>query len=125
MTAFRATVVYPLINNENSWPVVEWKEDEDTEVIAIFHIQNEPDGVDACSWLMHSANGVHTEENATSRWKRSSIEWSVRQLGHLKTLFGAAQHVMGILEWSVADALPLYCQSRPENCSDGQYGLLK
>jgi hypothetical protein len=118
MTALRATAAYPLIDDASSWPVVEWKEDDDTEVLAIFHIDEDVEEPESCSWVTHTGVGPCKDDDKTQRrWRKSSIAWNVGHLGHLKTLFGAAQHILDLLEWSVADAFVLYCQSDPEDCS--------
>jgi hypothetical protein len=45
VTGFRASIIYSFSDDSYSWPVVEWKEGHDTEVIAIFWVRN---------WLSHT-----------------------------------------------------------------------
>ena len=118
MTALRATAVHPLVNDTSSWQVVEWKEGDDTEVIAVFHVDEDVKEPESCSWVSHTGVGICEDDKSGKRWRKSSISWSVGHLGHLKILFGAAQHVLGVLEWSVADAVVLYCQTDPKECSN-------
>jgi hypothetical protein len=117
MTALRVTMMYALKNTAGAWPVVEWQEEDGTEVIAIFHFDDLEDP-STCSWLKHVGRRYSLAER---RWMENSIAWNVATLAHLKTLFIAAQHTLGVLEWSVADAIALYCQSSPKECSKDEY----
>lgn len=117
MTALRVSAVCSFTNNDFSWPILEWKESDDTETIAIFHIEDQDEPED-CSWLMHSGVDKSGEVETEKKWAGSAVSWSVADLDHLKTLFGAAQHTLGILEWPVQDAIKLYCQTNPSTCSD-------
>jgi hypothetical protein len=42
-------------------------------------------------------------------------------IGQLKTLFHAAQHLSGILEWSATDSHNIYCEGNFANCSQEEY----
>jgi hypothetical protein len=124
VTGFRANIIYSIGEEEFAWPVVEWKEGVDTEVIAIFYIDEEsPSGV--CSWLMHYGHGVVEDysTNRTKRWKSATISWSVTDMDHLKSLFGAAQNLFGVLGWSTNDMIQLYGKRNLENCSEDEYVL--
>jgi hypothetical protein len=121
MTALRATAAHPLVDDASSWPVVEWKEGDDIEVLAIFHVDEDVEEPESCSWVTHTGVGPCEDDKTERRWKKSSVAWNVGHLGHLKTLFGAAQHILSFLEWSVADAFVLYCQSDPKDCSAEEY----
>jgi hypothetical protein len=118
ITGFRASVVYSFTTDECFWPVIEWKENDDTEVLAIFYIdENEPE---ICSWLIHSGSGIRTE--GTGRWNRTFVSWNVTEISHLKSLFGAAQHLLGLLGWSAEDLLNLYYQvEEEEDCNVEKY----
>src|SRR5208282_89010 len=37
VTAFRVSILFAFLNDDRSWPVVEWKEGNDKELIALFH----------------------------------------------------------------------------------------
>lgn len=117
MTGFRTSTIYSFTNNDCSWPVVEWIEDNDTEVLAIFDVEDHVVETGLCSWLMHHGMGIDKNKES-GRWKQTSISWSVTCLHRLSLLFQAAQHLLGVLEWSVVDALALYVQTSSEDCSD-------
>jgi hypothetical protein len=113
LTSLRSTVVHTFTRDECFWVALEWKEDKNTDVLAIFQIDDENDP-DLSNVLMHYGFGDETNENTTRPWIRTAISWTVTGLGYLKTLFGAAQHVLGILELSVADASTL-CSEPPSS----------
>ena len=56
-----------------------------------------------------------------SAWNEASIVWTVTNIGQLKALFHAAQHLLGILEWSSADSHKIYCEGNFVNCSQEEY----
>jgi hypothetical protein len=120
MTGFRASTIYSFTSNGQSWPVVEWREDDDTEVLAIFDVEPHVVQTGLCSWLMHHGMGIN-QSKEPRRWKKTSISWSVLCISRLKVLFRAAQQLLGILGWSVEEAVRLYCQSSPEDCSSETY----
>lgn len=101
-TGLRCSVVYPIGHDDVFWVIVEWKEDGDTDVITIFNIYDE-DEPGFASWMMHRGYGDRP-------WRKTSISWSVVNIEHLRLLFEAAQHVIGILELPTADALKLCCE---------------
>ena len=118
ITALRASVAYSLTDDELSWPVVEWNEEDGTENIAIFHVdQVEPE---ECSWMMHS--GVGTSDHHF--WQSSRVDWNVSDIDDLKMLFGVTQRVLGILDWSTADALALYCGAKCDSKEGYLYWLV-
>ena len=107
MTALRAVPAY--LFNRKSWPMIEWTECDETKTIAIFHFEeNEPE---EGSWLMQSGQIV-AFETTTHRLQKSRIAWNVANLGHLKTLFGVAQHMLGLLEWPFANTLEQLYQKK-------------
>lgn len=115
VTGVRATVIYSLKNDDCAWSVVEWTEGDDGEGMAIFQF-DEKSAV--YSFLMHCGEGIIDNEDCVRRWERCSVTWRIGDISDLKRLFGAAQHILGILEWSVVDILKLYCESNPGECSD-------
>lgn len=118
VTGVRASVVYPFRNEDCPWPIVEWTEDDDAEGMAIFQF-DENSGL--CSSLIHYGEGIVDYENRVLRWERCSVTWRIGDTGDLRRLFGAAQHILGILEWSIGDILKLYCKRNPGKCSDQTY----
>ena len=110
MTGFRATLVESLID-KTSWPVIEWKEGSDTCVLVIFLFTR----CGTANWLCHRA--LHQGDN----WQHSNISWNVGHLDHLRTLFGGAQHLLGMLDWSVKDMITLYCQEDKNGCATAEY----
>jgi hypothetical protein len=118
VTGFRVSVLFAFLNDDRSWPVVEWKEDNDKELMALFHFDDRP-GV--CSWLVHYGAGILSDPTDEARWIERSIAWGVTDMSHLKTLFGAVQHFLGILEWSPEVALNLYCAIGPTTCSQQEF----
>jgi hypothetical protein len=115
ITGFRAGVVR-LLNDEKLWPVVEWREDHDTDVLAIFKVMGP--GI-PCGCLMHYGEGIAWLER--TRWRRSALTWQVTEIGDLCDLFLVAQHSLGMLHWSNEDIVNLYVKDCPENCTDEQY----
>lgn len=115
ITGFRAGVV-KLFNDEKVWPIVEWREGRDIDVLAIFKVM----GSDApCGCLMHYGNGI--EWGVRKRWRESSLVWQVTAIVDLCDLFMVVQHILGILHWSNEDIANLYLKDCPENCSNEQY----
>lgn len=119
MIALRATAVYMLNDDDNVWPVVEWIEIDGTARLAIFHFDDLA-GPENGSWLMHS--GLSGNGDC---WRQSRVDWNVADTQHLKILFRVVQHVWGVLEWSVEDAMKLYCQIPSDDNSDKEYILRK
>ena len=124
VTAFRVSILFALPNDDRSWPVVEWKEDNDKELMALFHFDEKSRCPGVCSWLVHYGAGILSDPTDEDRWTETSIAWGVTDMSHLKTLFGAAQHFLGILEWSPEVVLNLYCAIEPTTCSQTEYVLL-
>ena len=123
VTGFRVSILFAFRNDDRSWPVVEWKEGNDTELVALFHFDDNSQSPGVCSWLVHYATGISSDPSDEARWSKTSIAWGVTDMSHLKTLFGAAQHFLGILEWSPEVALNLYCAIEP-TCSKNEYIFL-
>lgn len=114
ITGFRAGIVR-LLNDDKIWPVVEWREGLDTDVLAIFKVM----GSDApCGCLMHYGDGIVWQDR--KRWRRSFITWQVAEMGDLGDLFAVVQHILGMLHWSNEDIVNLYFKDSPIDCSDEQ-----
>ena len=114
ITACRACVIFPLVGDAQSWPVVEWQEGSNTDVIAMFHVENEEEP-EPFSWILHSITISGQQE---SRSNRNTFFWRVTDLPILNTLFRVAQHALGILSWSTADANKLYCEQTDKEKKD-------
>jgi len=116
VTGFRASFVDSLVNNECFWPVVEWREGDDVEVIALFYV--DVDTVpETCGWLMHRGEGITDGKVDGRRWRSTSTSWRVSEMSHLKSTFQGALHLLCILEWPVFDMLVLYCHYTPPDHS--------
>ena len=118
VTAFRVSILFAFVNDDRSWPVIEWKEGNDKELLALFHFDDAHPRSEVGSWLVHYGAGISTDED---RWSVTSIAWGVTDMSHLKKLFGAARHFLGILEWDPQVALNLYCGIEPSNPSNPEY----
>lgn len=115
ITALRAVPAYFFSDNQ-SWPIVEWKEQDDVMTIAVFHF-DDIDEPDEGSWLIHSGRRVADNTLLEKyRWEQSRIEWNVAEIGLLKILFRVVQHMMGLLEMSPVDALGLIRNISSNNC---------
>jgi hypothetical protein len=105
IVSVRAWVIYSFSDQDESWPVVEWKDGIDTSALAIFDFDD--DGF--CSYVMYYSS----KENGCG----SSLGWMVSSLSCLNVLLQAAQHMLGILNWSKADAMKLYCETDASPCT--------
>ena len=119
ITALRATPVYLFNDEENSFPLVEWTEEDDTKSVAIFHFEDDEKPEEG-SWLMHSGRLVG-KSKSPRRWKQSRIDWNVANIEHLKILFGVAQHMLGLLEWPPSEAFKIYCNMKSNTTSVTEY----
>jgi len=105
LTALRANPVYLFTKDEQPYPVLEWREADDTTSIAIFHVDPKQKECERCSasWLMHSF--IPSGE----KQEKSRLNWSVSHVSHIPLLFTLAQHLFGVLQWSNEDILNIYC----------------
>jgi hypothetical protein len=120
VTALRASVVSSFVDDNLAFPVIEWKESNETENVAIFHFDAHTNP-EECSWLMHS--GLRDLDNLTagsSKWQSSRIDWNLANIGHLSGLFGVAKHSLGVLEWPTADILTLCGGRNADDFSDAE-----
>ena len=114
MRSFVVSVFYPFGRNDHSWPVVQWVEGQDTEALAIFEIDVI---TNVCSWIIH--RGFRVDNG--NPWNQASTVWTVTNISQLKTLFYAAQHLLGILEWSSSDSHKIYCEGNFVDSSQEEY----
>jgi hypothetical protein len=117
VTGFRAVVTL-LLGEIRGWPVIEWREGYDTEVLAIFKIEPQ---TARCCCLMHYGEGIGWHDR--KRWRRSLLTWQIGEVDDLKELLVVVQHILGMLHWSDTDILNLYFQDSPTDCSDEESDL--
>lgn len=117
MVALRATPVHLFNDEEKSWPVVEWTEEDDTRSLSIFDFYD-IDNPEKGSWLMHSGRQVLVSDRRY--WKQSRIDWNVADTEHLKVLFNT-QHMLGLLQWGVTDLLQLHQSLHSKYISANEY----
>lgn len=108
ITRFRSSVVYALISPEIYCPVVEWIENDDTEVVAFFNIGSPNE----YSWLAHYQ--TVNREDGQRRLSKMYVKFCAEGMGYLKVLFEAAEHLSGVLAWDTKDILALYCRLEPQ-----------
>jgi len=113
ITGLRVSKVVPFTRDDRFWAVFEWRVGIDIDLLAIFQIDNADESNSAPNWLMHHRYGGRSMATSGSRWASTSISWTVTSLGNLKSLFGAARHILGILEIPTGDSLTLYCEIEP------------
>ena len=113
VNAFRASVVFWFGTDEIFWPVIEWTEECGFEGLALFYLdQSAPD---VCSYMMHRAQKGESDKNI---WSRESISWLIFDIYHLKSLFHAAKHLLGILNWDPRDVVKFYGQAKDNGLCD-------
>ena len=114
VTGFRAGGVR-LLNDENVWPVVEWREGTETDVLAIFKVmgQSAP-----CMCLTHYGEGIVWQDR--KRWRESQLTWQIAGIEDLCDLLVIAQHILGMLHWSEHDSANLHLKGYSDNCSAQQ-----
>ena len=121
IVALRASEVYLFSNDDDSWTVVEWIEQDRLKCVAIFHFDHSAEQADG-SWLMHSGYNELAHTEPARLWKESRVDYNVAEIAHLKILFGIAQHVLGVLQWALADAVTLYCEQDLSEVSKEESG---
>lgn len=117
ITAFRASPVFLLPSEHMTWPLVEWTEDG-RDILTLFHFDGRGIEHGTYSWIMHSGT---RKSKASAQWLNASVRWDIGKLGHLKLLFGVAQHVLDILEWPISDSLVLYAHLNPRDYSQEKF----
>jgi len=113
---FRATMLYPFGQDDRSWAVLEWTDNEGGEVLAIFETEIPP-GPDICSWVLHRGLGRTDGQFQGRVWLHSELNWSVMGINIFNTLVQAAQHLCGILDWSHVDIQAIYSFNDFQNYS--------
>jgi hypothetical protein len=115
ITCLRTTSVAKIMNNRSFPPMIEWREGQDVDVLAFWKI---PEGGGPCNFLMHAGVGFCLPNSR--HWDRASIKWSVSDIAHLKELLSAAQHILGLLQWS-HDDLKRLCLENSKACTTDEY----
>ena len=118
MIGLRVSKVFPLTSEDHFWAVLEWMVGMDTDVLAIFQIDNVEDSATSPNWLMHQGYGRGCTTTSSTPWATTAISWAVTNLGYLKSLFGAARHLLGLLEIPARDCLTLCTEHEPRNQSE-------
>lgn len=103
----RATKVYSPTTDNHFWIMLDWRTEMNTDVLAIFRNVSPNDPDSTSNWLMHFGYGKRFKGVSDRCWTTTLISWNVSSLGYLKSLFGGARHILGILELSVKDASTL------------------
>jgi hypothetical protein len=116
LVAFRASVVYSFLNDDESWSILEWEETDGTQVMAIFY--NDVYEPMNWSWVIHHGAG---SPPGGGHWTRAHISWDVANITMLKKLFEGTQHALGLLQMPREDALKLYCQEHIEDPTSEEY----
>ena len=111
ITHLRASSPVVFLTDEDSCPLVEWREGS-FHVMALFKVF---ESEIPCSWLMHSFQ-LNTPFNVPS-W----ISWRATNLYNLEDLFRAAQHLFRLFEWPQKELMRLCYEN---TCDDFErYGL--
>ena len=118
ITGLRVSIVHPFTRNDCLWAVLEWREDNQTDVIGIFQVEVGEDADPGINGLVHYGYRGRNDRSSRRSWINTSIVWTVTSFGHLKWLFGAARHILGILELSVNDSFTLCCETEERMCSE-------
>ena len=110
ITGFLSTVIYALENDLCFWPIVQWRESNGVEGMAIFLFEGTHN--DKISWMIHRATPQPTEQGNT--WQNAKITWRVRDMEAMKSLCYAAMHFDNVLSWTPEQTLNLYCHVKPQ-----------
>jgi len=113
ITGLRAGVLPALATSEGGCPIVEWREDPETNVTAMFKM-DVPSA--RCSCLLHYGVGNSWQSDG-NRWRRSSLAWNVITIGHLKNLLEAAQHMLGMQHWFDPNLMRRFCENSRTDCT--------
>lgn len=111
LTKWHVSTIYSPTENHCSWPVVQWTENGDTQVIAIFQIDD-----DQCTNCL-----MHTGQIENGTWKTSALSWEVVDIDDLHTLVAAIVQMYGVLQWCPEDMVELYAGIMSQDASDEKY----
>ena len=117
ITGIRVSEIYLFGDSDVSWQVIEWREHDGKEMIAIFQMDDDdgpPEG--GCSWLMLSSPSFFPiGQRKGDPESIMTLSWNVLNMPILNTLFWATQHGLGILEMPKTAAMKLYCGNRNDS----------
>ena len=116
----RVGLIRPITHGYDPWPLVTWREGNDTDVMAIFKVQSP---VEPASFLMHYGVGRCWGEDG-KRWMQSHIAWAVVDMEHMAELFVAASHVSGFGQTSRSEFVRVLDERGPKTCSRDEYILI-
>jgi hypothetical protein len=111
ITAIRVSEIYSFGDSDVCWQVIEWRENNSEEIIAVFQIDDAGPPECGCSWLMLSSPPP-IERCKGDPQATMTLSWNVLDMTTLNTLFWAVQHGLGILEMPKADATKIYCRNK-------------
>jgi len=121
ITGLRVSKVVSFTREDRFWAMFEWRMGIDIDVLAIFQIDNADNSISAPNWLMHHRYGGRCAATSGTSWVSTSVSWIVTSLGNLKSLFGAARHILGILELPAEDSFILYSEIERRIHSEEEY----
>ena len=113
LTGFRASVVYPFQSDEQSWPILEWKEEDGINGMGVFEINKT---LGDCSYILHFV-GSGPNNIRESCECQPSVVWNVTEMSALKNLFQAARHALGVLKMPKSDAWDIFSREMEQNIS--------
>jgi hypothetical protein len=120
ITGLRVSIMHPFARDDCFWAVLEWTEDGHIDGLGIFQVDIEDDSDSGINGLIH--HGYREKAHSSGRsWVNTLISWTVTSLGQLKSLFGAARHILGILELPFTDSIILYCETEEPIASEDEY----
>jgi hypothetical protein len=118
MSAFSASVIQPFTDRYAPWPLLKWREGDDTDVMAIFKVESQQV---PCSCLLHYGVGRCFQTNG-NRWKKSSVAWVAASIDHLLELFVAACHITDASQGSEPQFVRRLVENSSDGCSKEEYG---
>ena len=112
ITGFLSTVIYALENDLCFWPIVQWRESNGVQGMAIFLFEGQNN--DKVSWMLHRAlpSGEQGGQHGNG-WQGSKVTWRVRDIEDIKSICYAAMHFENVLSWTPEETLNLYCHVQP------------
>jgi hypothetical protein len=113
ITGLRASGLYEIGDQDC---VVEWREGAETEVIAVFTVENTRLPLNHVM-LFGVGMGWH---KAGKRFKQSFLKFQVENMQCLGSLLGVLQCVLGVPHWKQPEMPALYLAGDPENFTEEQ-----
>ena len=120
ITGFRAGQIPTTDANDPYYPVVQWQEGREMEVMALFRIEEG----NSFNTLLHYGEGI-TYQRDGRRWRRSTLEWQVSSLDHLGKLLTLAHQALGIHHWPEEELRRRLYEPEPVDNPEEQYALVE